>query len=321
MERVKYALAQARAEREKVQQQASSPGVESRVRGTRGTRSASRFPAWPGHYLWTWLAPAAAAILIGLLFGWLALGQDSKQAIAPHGPEDQAADMNSGPRDRLQARSSATDKLQADLGRLQAHVDLLLDSVNRLDRKLMQVEQRVAALNVIPGPGQQHARAAPTTAGASAGQMAGVTSDAPKTKATTVRVADLAAIEAPSPAGLAAAHRDAKKSAIETREDRDTAPTGIAASEPTQSAASDGGIWVINLASLPDQPAANRFAARAHAKQVNVETIQATVKGKTFWRVRAGGFASREDARAAADSIETRLGIKESWISRRQLPK
>ena len=77
------------------------------------------------------------------------------------------------------------------------------------------------------------------------------------------------------------------------------------------------GPWVINLASFTDEPGAERFAARAWAKGVDVEQKMVTVKGKNYWRVRATGFASAREARTQAGSLEARLGLKETWLSRR----
>ena len=80
---------------------------------------------------------------------------------------------------------------------------------------------------------------------------------------------------------------------------------------------SEAAAWVINLASFPDQRGAETFAARAQAEDVAVEQNPVMVKGRQYWRVRAFGFASADEARTQADRVEKRLGLKGSWVSRR----
>jgi cell division septation protein DedD len=94
-----------------------------------------------------------------------------------------------------------------------------------------------------------------------------------------------------------------------------TAPE--AAHSPQPSAASDGGPWVINLASLDNQAAADRFSRRAQSHGVEVHQQVVEVRGAQRWRVQVTGFASATEARNNASTIRDKLGLKEIWITRR----
>jgi cell division septation protein DedD len=75
--------------------------------------------------------------------------------------------------------------------------------------------------------------------------------------------------------------------------------------------------WVINLASLPNEADADRFAARARSKDIQVEQYAVTIKGKAYWRVQASGFSTATEARSQANIIKKKLGLKDVWITKR----
>ncbi|MFQ5642118.1 MAG: PilZ domain-containing protein [Thiogranum sp.] len=86
---------------------------------------------------------------------------------------------------------------------------------------------------------------------------------------------------------------------------------------PAQHAGSDA-TWVINLVSLYDKAAANRFAQQARAQGIAADTRQVSVKQRQVWRVQVGGFASRDEARTWADTHRKKLGLNSVWIFRKQ---
>jgi len=86
---------------------------------------------------------------------------------------------------------------------------------------------------------------------------------------------------------------------------------------PAATEISDQGAWVINLASLDNQAAADRFSARAQAKGIPVQQQVVSLKGKQHWRIRVTGFASLAEARNNAGPIKEKLGLKNVWISQR----
>jgi len=75
--------------------------------------------------------------------------------------------------------------------------------------------------------------------------------------------------------------------------------------------------WVINLASIQDKEAADRFAARARSRGITVEQNSMTFKGKEFWRIQITGFLTANDARTYAASAKEKLGLKETWVMKR----
>lgn len=77
------------------------------------------------------------------------------------------------------------------------------------------------------------------------------------------------------------------------------------------------GRWVINLASIQDKDAANRFAENAKTRGIAVEQSSVTFKGRKFWRIQIAGFSSAEDARVFADHAKQKLGLKDTWVMRR----
>ena len=78
-----------------------------------------------------------------------------------------------------------------------------------------------------------------------------------------------------------------------------------------------GSPWVVNLASLQDKTDADRFAARARSKDIQVEQYAVIIKGKEYWRVQATGFLTVGEARSQAGTIKKKLGLKDVWITKR----
>jgi septal ring-binding cell division protein DamX len=240
---------------------------------------------------------------------------------------------------------ATTEDLSRRLASLKAQVDVLDASITRLYDKLMDVHVRI---DTLPGSGisaaaieakkagvpDQEARpGAQGTAEAAAVLGTAVIADAPGHPPADEQAA------APAAGTAAAVAEDktedkqlvsARAANAGTRPDANIEKPAPAAQKPTDTAnrqkapadagastTTQGGPWVINLVSLADKPAADRFAARAEAKDIHVQQSQVTVKGKSYWRVQAGGFATADEAKAHADSIKTKLGLKDTWISRR----
>jgi hypothetical protein len=112
---------------------------------------------------------------------------------------------------------------------------------------------------------------------------------------------------APTATQTAAAH----ESVQETRPE----PAAPVAAEPATVTAQ--GNWAINIASYTNERIARRELAKMQQKGVDVELVSAEVNGKTIYRARVFGFASRRAATAAATEIQSKLGLKETWITKR----
>ena len=77
------------------------------------------------------------------------------------------------------------------------------------------------------------------------------------------------------------------------------------------------GPWLINLVSLFDKAAADRFVATAESKGVRVTENRVTVKGREVWRLQIDGFATQQEARAYGATVSEKLGLKDVWVFKR----
>ena len=77
------------------------------------------------------------------------------------------------------------------------------------------------------------------------------------------------------------------------------------------------GDWVINIASYVGKKTAARKLAYFQEQGIAAEQVEATVNGKTIYRVQVAGFDSVAAARGKAQVIGDQLGIEELWVRRR----
>ena len=77
------------------------------------------------------------------------------------------------------------------------------------------------------------------------------------------------------------------------------------------------GDWVINLASYVNAAYATRKQAEFADEGVPVEQVEATVNGKTIYRLCVPGFTTSRAAKQEAGNIQTRLGLQDTWVARR----
>jgi SPOR domain len=77
------------------------------------------------------------------------------------------------------------------------------------------------------------------------------------------------------------------------------------------------GDWVINLASYTNRNFASGKLAEFIRTGVEAEQVEATVGGNTIYRLRVPGFDSFNAASAAAGTIREKLGLEETWVTRR----
>jgi len=80
----------------------------------------------------------------------------------------------------------------------------------------------------------------------------------------------------------------------------------------------DEGPWVINLLSLYDQAAADRFMEKAHAQGIRADTRQVSVNGQQVWRIQVGGFSTRDEASAYSNESKAKLGLNNVWIFKKR---
>jgi len=74
--------------------------------------------------------------------------------------------------------------------------------------------------------------------------------------------------------------------------------------------------WFINIASFSDAKTANSAFEKVHKIEAKTSIQPIVVNGKTFYRIRANGFTTREKAEQQAQGLQVQLGLTGLWISR-----
>lgn len=74
--------------------------------------------------------------------------------------------------------------------------------------------------------------------------------------------------------------------------------------------------WALNIASYADAASAEQQVQRLRDAGYPVVVQPATVNGKSWWRVQVPGYASQQDAKAAANEIQNKLGVRGIWVLR-----
>jgi len=88
-------------------------------------------------------------------------------------------------------------------------------------------------------------------------------------------------------------------------------PVAKPAASTAPKAAGSG--WVVNVASLTDAKAASVEQERLKAAGFNVEVQKAQMNSRTWYRVRATGFSSREEAQVYSDMVNHKMGVT-PWV-------
>ena len=93
-------------------------------------------------------------------------------------------------------------------------------------------------------------------------------------------------------------------------------PSGTSADTP-QIATKTKGPWVINLLALKHKNAAERFVEKANRIGITVAMEKSDGKTGPLWRLRVTGLETAGAAREYARTIAPKLGLKNTWISKR----
>ena len=80
--------------------------------------------------------------------------------------------------------------------------------------------------------------------------------------------------------------------------------------------ASSSGAWSVNLMSLTDATIARQQLASIRGKGVSAEIKPAEISGRTWYRIRVGGFKSKQDAQKYAKAVAKKLGLASTWVTR-----
>ncbi len=82
-----------------------------------------------------------------------------------------------------------------------------------------------------------------------------------------------------------------------------------------QPAASGDGPWFINLVSFEREADARRWAAGQKGAPYPLQVVPVTSGDRALFRVRVGGFATRAEAKAQADTLAQQWSLKGLWVS------
>lgn len=84
---------------------------------------------------------------------------------------------------------------------------------------------------------------------------------------------------------------------------------------PTASTApAGGGDWFVNFGSYGQEQDARRWAERLEPEAGSVIVMAGEKDGRTFYRVRVVGLASRDAANATARALERKYGLDKLWV-------
>ncbi len=85
-----------------------------------------------------------------------------------------------------------------------------------------------------------------------------------------------------------------------------TSPEAAASSEevsPSEEASAEQGQWIATAGSYKDRRNAEEVVSSLNSQGLRAEIAEVTVRGEKYNRVKVGGFASRDEAEAAAEKI------------------
>lgn len=196
----------------------------------------------------------------------------------------------------LESRQMAADKLDQRIANITRDLQMLSDLAAGLEsRKLASLATSIA---IVPAQQQYIIRTKPEPL-----------TVARKTPAVT-RQASVPAIPTPEPVKVAQTSKRETLSTAPSKPRESVVSKQPAASKPLNRP------WTINLISSPDKTYAVRFSDSAQSKGISTKLQEVTVKGTRYWRVQINGFSTQDEAKAYADTIKGKLGLKDTWIMR-----
>lgn len=96
-----------------------------------------------------------------------------------------------------------------------------------------------------------------------------------------------------------------------------SATTQSAPAGSTESTAAAGQSWVVNLATLSDNDAVEKFIQQANSAGLDVKAEQVAVNDKQMYRLSIPGVASFAEAKILAETAQKQLGLSQKpWIAK-----
>jgi cell division septation protein DedD len=94
-------------------------------------------------------------------------------------------------------------------------------------------------------------------------------------------------------------------------------PTAARAKVEDSDAKDEGKIWNVQANSYPDTKSANDLVDRLKNNGYNAFVTEANVKGKVWYRVRIGPFASREEAEKTVTALKNKESLANPFATRK----
>ncbi|MGE5301910.1 MAG: SPOR domain-containing protein [Alphaproteobacteria bacterium] len=74
-------------------------------------------------------------------------------------------------------------------------------------------------------------------------------------------------------------------------------------------------VWTVQVKSSPEKKYATTWAERLKAKGYDAFVVEGAVKGQTWYRVRVGHFAARQEAEALRTALESQEGLSGGFLT------
>jgi len=328
----------------------SAGGMENRKSGARGSRFRRLINMMDSNF---WLLVGMTLGIAVLIMAWWIVSGEGPDGIRLFDKSRQASEQTQEQADV--PKRQAVEQLGDQLSGLVDRVNMLTDSINYLESKLIRAH--VLTDSIISAE-QRASSAAPKQFAAN--ESARRVDELPPTAAgQTARGPEPAGTRPAGSAGIAAASRQSTENAspkaastgttrfspqrVASAASPDAVPNADSVTEPRTKRETDNTEkratfataartpaakqltavsaqqeqWVVNLSSSPSKADADRFAVMAQSRGIETQQQHVTVKGKDYWRVQTTGFSTASEAQDYAGVVRQKLGLQNVWITRR----
>lgn len=119
------------------------------------------------------------------------------------------------------------------------------------------------------------------------------------------------------PAAVARAQSSSPLPSATSIEPEPAAPANLQDSAKTRVRRPDSGprLWTVQAISTPDKDDALNWLARLKAKGYDAAIVVADIKGRQWYRVRAGNLANRQEAERLAKTLQSKEGFADAFVA------
>jgi cell division septation protein DedD len=107
-----------------------------------------------------------------------------------------------------------------------------------------------------------------------------------------------------------ASEKPAKARAAETRASKREAPAAETRDQVRER--TDKSAWTVQVNAFPQEGDANRLAKRLTDKGYDAYVVTKNIRGKTWYRVRVGHFATRAEAKAMQEALKVKENLSQT---------